>query len=64
MKCFMGKTDSSSSKLILRSFHDDEADDGINVFCFYGWRSWAFGVFQFSFNGEMIFMCDWVKLCM
>lgn len=42
----MGKTDGSSSKLILQSFHNSEADDGINMFCFHGWRSLAFGIFE------------------
>lgn len=51
----MGKTDGSSSKLILQSFHNSEADDGINMFCFYGWRSLAFGIFEFYFKREMVF---------
>lgn len=35
----------------MKSFHNNEGEDGINMSCFYGWCSWEFLIFDFL-SGE------------
>lgn len=54
----------------MKSFHNNEGEDGINMFCFYGWYSWEFLIFFQGRNdvyiwlGETLYMTFFKFFCL